>query len=108
QRRADAGLRKRNTKMQINQATDALIVIDPQNDFCEGGALAVEGGNSIMPLINALAEKFDKVIITQDWHLPGQISFASNHEGEAPLTMIDAPYGPQMLWPDHCVAGTHG
>ena len=92
----------------INQQTDALLIIDPQNDFCEGGSLAVTGGTSIMPLINKLAERFDKVIITQDWHTPDQISFASNHEDAHPFTVIDVAYGPQVLWPDHCVVGTKG
>ena len=89
-------------------ATDALLVIDAQNDFCEGGALAVRGGAGIMPLINRLAERFDTVIATQDWHTPDQISFASNHEGAAPFTEIEVAYGRQMLWPDHCLQGTHG
>ena len=87
---------------------DALIVVDPQNDFCEGGALAVQGGAVIMPLINAIAERFKTVIVSQDWHTPDQISFASNHEGAAPFTLIEVAYGPQMLWPDHCVQGTEG
>jgi len=90
------------------RSTDALLVIDPQNDFCEGGALAVQGGAGIMPLINRLAECFDTVIATQDWHTPDQISFASNHEGAAPFTEIEVAYGPQMLWPDHCLQGTPG
>jgi len=89
-------------------ASDALLVIDAQNDFCEGGALAVQGGAGIMPLINRLAERFDTVIATQDWHTPDQISFASNHEGAAPFTEIEVAYGRQMLWPDHCLQGTHG
>lgn len=89
-------------------ASDALLVIDAQNDFCEGGALAVQGGASIMPLINRLAERFDTVIATQDWHTPDQISFASNHEGAAPFTEIEVAYGRQMLWPDHCLQGTPG
>ena len=93
--------------MQI-AATDALLVIDAQNDFCEGGALAVQGGAAIMPLINRLAERFTTVIATQDWHTPDQISFASNHAGAAPFTQIEVAYGPQMLWPDHCVQGTQG
>ncbi len=93
--------------MQI-AATDALLVIDAQNDFCEGGALAVQGGAAIMPLINRLAERFTTVIATQDWHTPDQISFASNHAGVAPFTQIEVAYGPQMLWPDHCVQGTPG
>lgn len=89
-------------------ASDALLVIDAQNDFCEGGALAVQGGAGIMPLINRLAERFDTVIATQDWHTPDQISFASNHEGATPFTEIEVAYGRQMLWPDHCLQGTHG
>ncbi|MFN3876790.1 MAG: bifunctional nicotinamidase/pyrazinamidase [Brevundimonas sp.] len=93
--------------MQI-AATDALLVIDPQNDFCEGGALAVAGGAEIMPLINRLAERFDRVVVTQDWHTPDQISFASNHPGAAPFTEVEVAYGPQMLWPDHCIQGSPG
>ena len=93
--------------MQI-AATDALLVIDAQNDFCEGGTLAVQGGAAIMPLINRLAERFTTVIATQDWHTPDQISFASNHAGRAPFTEIEVAYGPQMLWPDHCLQGTPG
>lgn len=93
--------------MQI-AATDALLVIDAQNDFCEGGALAVQGGAAIMPLINRLSQRFATVIATQDWHTPDQISFASNHAGVAPFTQIEVAYGPQMLWPDHCVQGTPG
>ncbi|MCA0367637.1 MAG: bifunctional nicotinamidase/pyrazinamidase [Proteobacteria bacterium] len=87
---------------------DALLVIDPQNDFCEGGALAVQGGARIMPLINQLSERFAKVIVTQDWHTPDQISFASNHPGAAPFTEIEVAYGRQMLWPDHCLQGSVG
>ena len=87
---------------------DALLVIDPQNDFCEGGALAVQGGAGIMPLINQLSERFAKVIVTQDWHTPDQISFASNHPGAAPFTEIEVAYGRQMLWPDHCLQGSVG
>lgn len=93
--------------MQI-AATDALLVIDPQNDFCEGGSLAVAGGAGIMPLINRLAERFTRVILTQDWHTPDQISFASNHPGAAPFTEIEVAYGRQMLWPDHCLQGSPG
>lgn len=86
----------------------ALLVIDPQNDFCEGGRLAVAGGAGIMPLINRLSARFDRVIVTQDWHTPDQISFASNHPGAAPFTEIEVAYGRQMLWPDHCLQGTPG
>ncbi len=87
---------------------DALIVVDPQNDFCEGGALAVSGGASIMPLINDIAARFKTVIVSQDWHTPDQISFASNHEGAVPFTQVEVAYGPQMLWPDHCIQGSTG
>jgi len=93
--------------MQIGPA-DTLLVIDPQNDFCEGGSLAVAGGAGIMPLIDRLAARFDRVIVTQDWHTPDQISFASNHSGAAPFTEIEVAYGRQMLWPDHCIQGTTG
>lgn len=86
----------------------ALLVIDPQNDFCEGGRLAVAGGAGIMPLINRLAARFDRVLVTQDWHTPDQISFASNHPGPAPFTEIEVAYGRQMLWPDHCLQGSSG
>ncbi|WP_292051312.1 MULTISPECIES: bifunctional nicotinamidase/pyrazinamidase [unclassified Brevundimonas] len=87
---------------------DALIVVDPQNDFCEGGALAVQGGAGLMPLINDIAARFKTVVVSQDWHTPDQISFASNHEGAVPFTQIEVAYGPQMLWPDHCVQGSQG
>ena len=88
--------------------SDALLVIDPQNDFCEGGRLAVAGGAGIMPLIVRLAERFDRVVVTQDWHTPDQISFAFNHPGAQPFTEIEVAYGRQMLWPDHCIQGTPG
>lgn len=88
--------------------SDALLIIDPQNDFCEGGALAVEGGAGIMPLIVRLAERFDRVVVTQDWHTPDQISFASNHPGAQPFTEIEVAYGRQMLWPVHCIQGSPG
>ncbi|PIE10833.1 MAG: nicotinamidase/pyrazinamidase [Rhodobacterales bacterium] len=86
----------------------ALIVIDVQNDFCPGGALAVSGGDEIVPGINRLMDDFAAVILTQDWHPEGHSSFASQHEGKAPLELIEMPYGPQVLWPDHCVQGTRG
>ncbi|WP_299751027.1 bifunctional nicotinamidase/pyrazinamidase [uncultured Tateyamaria sp.] len=88
--------------------TRALIVIDVQNDFCPGGALAVPGGNDIVAGINALMADYDAVVLTQDWHPTGHSSFASSHNGKAPYEMIDMPYGPQVLWPDHCVQGTEG
>ncbi|KUF10566.1 bifunctional nicotinamidase/pyrazinamidase [Pseudoponticoccus marisrubri] len=86
----------------------ALIVIDVQNDFCPGGALAVDEGDRIVPGINALMDEAEAVILTQDWHPAGHSSFASQHEGKAPLEMTEMPYGPQVLWPDHCVQGSHG
>lgn len=88
--------------------TKALIVIDVQNDFCPGGALAVPEGDVIVPGINALMADFDAVILTQDWHPAGHSSFASSHAGKQPMELIDMPYGPQVLWPDHCVQGSKG
>jgi nicotinamidase/pyrazinamidase len=93
--------------MKIGRA-DALLVIDPQNDFCEGGSLAVAGGAGIMPLLDRLAARFDRVVVTQDWHTSDQISFASNHPGAAPFAEIEVAYGRQMLWPDHCIQGSTG
>ena len=92
--------------MQL-KPTDALLVIDVQNDFMPGGALAVKDGDAIVPLINTLAKKFDHVILTQDWHPPQHISFASTHNKQHYET-IEAPYGPQTLWPDHSVQHTEG
>jgi len=86
----------------------ALIVIDVQNDFCPGGALAVPEGDQIVPGINALMDDFDIVVLTQDWHPVGHSSFASSHDGKAPYELIEMPYGPQVLWPDHCVQGSTG
>ncbi len=88
--------------------TDVLIVIDVQNDFCPGGRLAVPGGNDVVPLINRLVPRFANIVLTQDWHPPDHFSFASMHPGKRPNDVIAAPYGPQMLWPDHCVQGTSG
>jgi nicotinamidase/pyrazinamidase len=87
---------------------DVLVVIDPQIDFCPGGALAVAGGDEIMPLINQIARRFEHVVITQDWHPRDQVSFASNHPGASAFSVVDVAYGPQTLWPDHCVQGTPG
>ena len=86
----------------------ALIVIDVQNDFCPGGALAVAGGDEIVPGINAAMADAEAVILTQDWHPAGHSSFASSHPGKAPMEMTEMPYGPQVLWPDHCIQGSHG
>lgn len=87
---------------------NALIIIDVQNDFCPGGALAVADGDRIIPQINAMIADYDATILTQDWHPAGHSSFASSHAGKAPFDMIDMPYGAQVLWPDHCVQGTDG
>ena len=87
--------------------TDVLIGVDLQNDFCPGGALAVPGGDEIMPLVNRLAERFAHVVLTQDWHPADQVSFASVH-GREPFSTIQLDYGEQVLWPDHCVQGTPG
>jgi len=85
-----------------------LLVIDVQNDFCPGGNLAVPGGDEIVPLINKLGTRFADVVLTQDWHPAEHQSFASQHDGHQPFETIEAAYGPQTLWPDHCVQGTAG
>jgi len=85
-----------------------LLVVDVQNDFCPGGALAVPDGDAIVPAVNRLAREFAHVVLTQDWHPPGYASFASAHRGRQPFATIELPYGPQILWPDHCVQGTPG
>lgn len=86
----------------------ALIVIDVQNDFCPGGALAVPGGAEVVGPINAMMEETETVILTQDWHPAGHSSFASSNPGRAPYDVIEMPYGPQVLWPDHCIQGSDG
>ncbi|WP_417263390.1 bifunctional nicotinamidase/pyrazinamidase [Celeribacter sp.] len=91
----------------MRAANEALIVIDIQNDFCPGGALAVAGGDEIVPGVNALMNNFASVILTQDWHPSGHSSFASTH-GAAPYSTTEMPYGTQVLWPDHCIQGTDG
>jgi nicotinamidase/pyrazinamidase len=87
---------------------DVLLIVDVQNDFCPGGALAVPQGDAIVPAINRLAKSFAHVILTQDWHPPGHASFASSHPGRSPFDAIEVSYGTQILWPDHCVQGTPG
>ena len=89
-------------------ARDALLVVDVQNDFCPGGALAVPDGDAVVPAINRLAGTFAAVVATQDWHPAGHSSFASSHEGRRPFEVIEMPYGPQVLWPDHCIVGGSG
>ena len=86
----------------------ALVIVDVQNDFCPGGALAVPGGDEIVPVINELRTHFNTIVITQDWHPAGHKSFASAHPGKAPFDAIETDYGTQVLWPDHCVQGTEG
>ncbi len=88
--------------------TTALIVVDVQNDFCPGGALAVGGGHAIVPVINTLVPRYEQVVVTQDWHPKGHASFASAHHGHEPFETTEMPYGTQVLWPDHCVQGTPG
>ncbi|MBS0241968.1 MAG: bifunctional nicotinamidase/pyrazinamidase [Proteobacteria bacterium] len=85
-----------------------LIVVDVQNDFCPGGNLAVPEGDAVVPVINGLAARFENVVLTQDWHPAGHVSFASSHPGKAPFELIDLAYGPQVLWPDHCIQGSRG
>ncbi|WP_374447803.1 bifunctional nicotinamidase/pyrazinamidase [Stella sp.] len=87
---------------------DLLLVVDIQNDFCPGGRLAVPRGDEIVPVVNRLAARFPHVVLTQDWHPPDHLSFASSHPGRAPFQTIEVAYGPQVLWPDHCVQGTRG
>ena len=88
--------------------SDLLLVIDVQNDFCPGGALAVVDGDAVVPVINRLAQRFAHVVLTQDWHPAGHSSFATSHPGTAPFQTVTMAYGPQTLWPDHCVQGTAG
>jgi nicotinamidase/pyrazinamidase len=87
---------------------DVLLVVDVQNDFCPEGRLAVPHGDEVVPVINSLAARFKHVVLTQDWHPPGHLSFASTHPGRKPYETIQASYGPQILWPDHCVQATSG
>jgi nicotinamidase/pyrazinamidase len=87
---------------------DVLLIIDVQNDFCPGGALAVADGDAVVPVVNHLAERFNHVVLTQDWHPSGHSSFATAHPGSAPFETINMAYGQQTLWPDHCIQGTQG
>lgn len=86
--------------------SDALVVVDVQKGFLPGGSLAVKGGDEIIPLINRIARKFENVVLTQDWHMPGHVSFASSHRGKQAFDTIELAYGTQVLWPEHCVQGT--
>jgi nicotinamidase/pyrazinamidase len=85
-----------------------LLAVDIQNDFCPHGALAVPGGDELVPVVNRLSRQFAHVILTQDWHCAHHQSFASSHPGKKPLDLVEMPYGRQMLWPDHCIQGTAG
>lgn len=87
---------------------DLFLIIDVQNDFCPGGALAVTNGDAVVPVVNRLAQRFDHVALTQDWHPSGHNSFATSHSGAAPFSSTTMAYGPQTLWPDHCIQGTSG
>jgi nicotinamidase/pyrazinamidase len=87
---------------------DVFLVVDIQNVFCPGGSLAVPAGDEVVPVINELAARFEHVVLTQDWHPPGHLSFASSHPGKKPYDTIRVAHGDQILWPDHCVQGTHG
>jgi nicotinamidase/pyrazinamidase len=89
-------------------AEDLLLVVDIQNDFCPGGALAVPRGDELVPIVNRLAQRFPHVVLTQDWHPPAHQSFASSHSGRRPFETVSVSYGEQILWPDHCVQGTPG
>ena len=92
----------------MNAENAALLMIDIQNDFCPGGALAVADGDSVVSVANRLQQDFSVRVATQDWHPPDHMSFADNHEGAAPFSMTEMPYGPQVLWPRHCVIGSEG
>jgi nicotinamidase/pyrazinamidase len=87
---------------------DLLVVVDVQNDFCPGGALPVPDGDAVIPVIHRIAPRFEHIVLTQDWHPRGHVSFASSHAGRKPFDVIPSPHGPQRLWPDHCVQGTTG
>ena len=96
------------TALALDHDADVLVVIDVQNDFCPGGALEVPNGDEVVAPINGLMERFRHVLLTQDWHPADHVSFASMHEGRDPFEAIEVDYGPQILWPDHCVQGTFG
>ena len=96
------------TKRSALGKGDVLVVVDIQNDFCPGGSLSVPRGDEVVPLINRLATRFEHVVLTQDWHAPDHLSFASAHPGKQPYDTVMLPYGAQILWPDHCVRATSG
>ena len=92
----------------VSRASDVLLIVDIQNDFCPGGALSVPDGDAVVPVVNRLARRFAHVVLTQDWHPAGHQSFASSYPGKKPYDSIEVSYGTQILWPDHCVQGTPG
>ncbi|QCK85752.1 bifunctional nicotinamidase/pyrazinamidase [Phreatobacter aquaticus] len=92
----------------VIDSSTVLIVVDVQNDFCPGGRLAVGKGDEVVPVINAMAKRFQNVVLTQDWHPEGHSSFATSHPGKKPFELIQMPYGPQVLWPDHCTWDSAG
>lgn len=96
------------TGKPVIDGSSVLIIVDVQNDFLPGGSLGVRDGDAVIPVINGIAGRFANVVITQDWHPAGHISFASSHAGKKPLDIVAAPYGDQLLWPDHCVQGADG
>lgn len=93
--------------MRQMSGRDALVVVDIQNDFCPGGALAVAEGDAVVPIVNRIGPAFNTVVLTQDWHPAGHASFASSH-GRAPFETVELAYGTQVLWPDHCLQGSDG
>lgn len=97
-----------STSLTIDPQNDVLVVIDVQNDFCPGGALAVARGDEVVPVINRLSAHFSSAVLTQDWHPPGHHSFASSHPGQTAYATVEVNYGAQTLWPDHCVQGSPG
>jgi nicotinamidase/pyrazinamidase len=101
------GMARAADKVAIDDKS-VLLVIDVQNCFLPGGSLAVKDGDQVVPVINRIAKHFANVVMTQDWHTAGHVSFASSHSGKKPFEMIDLNYGKQVLWPDHCVQGTDG
>ena len=105
---AQSGAARSGGKKMKPGERDVLLVVDVQNDFIPGGALAVKDGDQVIAVINRLAPAFARVVLTQDWHTPGHVSFASSHPGKKPFETIELPYGTQVLWPDHCVQGTPG
>jgi nicotinamidase/pyrazinamidase len=96
-----------NLPLDPNDQRSVLIVVDAQNGFMPGGGLPVPHGDELVPVINRIGQRFGNVVLTQDWHPAGHTSFASSHPGKTPYEVITMPYGPQVLWPDHCVQGTH-